>query len=133
MPLYSVAAVLLTDVALLLLIALQGGVAYISHITGGSFSASNCDFSGNSAVRDPVLVRLLAWFDLLALSFAARLTCSVSGCCCCVWLRVRVVCWGAAAGSGRQGVSARWQAACPPSSRALACVIWALLLFVVVL
>ena len=71
MPLYSVAAVLLTDVALLLLIALQGGVAYV---TGGSFSASNCDFSGNSAVRDPVPTRLLAWFYLLALSFAARLT-----------------------------------------------------------
>ena len=71
MPLYSVAAVLLTDVALLLLIALQGGVAYV---TGGSFSASNCDFSGNSAVRDRVRTRLLAWFDLLALSFATRLT-----------------------------------------------------------
>ena len=69
MPLYSVAAVLLTGVALLLLIALQGGVAYV---TGGSFSASNCDFSGNSAVRDPVPTRLLAWFDLLALALLLR-------------------------------------------------------------
>ena len=60
MPLYSVAAVLLTAVALLLSIALQGGVAYV---TGGSFSASNCDFSGNSAVRDPVPSRLLALHD----------------------------------------------------------------------
>ena len=69
MPLYSVAAVLLTDVALLLSIALQGGVAYVD---GGSFSASNCDFSGNSAVRDPVPTRLLAWFDLLALALLLR-------------------------------------------------------------
>ena len=69
MPLYSVAAVLLTGVALLLLIALQGGVAYV---TGGSFSASNCDFSGNNAVRDPVPTRLLAWFDLLALVLLLR-------------------------------------------------------------
>ena len=62
---------LLTGVALLLLITLQGGVAFVE---GGLFSASNCDFSGNNAVRDPVPTRLLAWFDLRALSFAARLT-----------------------------------------------------------
>ena len=48
-------------------VASQGGVAYID---GGSFTATNCDFSSNSAVRDLLasLCRVLAWVALVWLS-----------------------------------------------------------------